>query len=78
MCAVCSPTRNTRKSVALSDHRLRDKAEITGAGDAPADQRLFAIEDAAWTEFLAMLERPASHKPRLTRLLAEPSPFDEA
>lgn len=53
-------------------------ATLAHARDVLADRRLFAIGDAAWTEFLAVLDRPVSHKPRLEKLFAEPSIFDEA
>lgn len=53
-------------------------ATLAHARDVLADRRLFAIDDAAWTEFLAVLDRPVSHKPRLEKLFAEPSIFDEA
>ena len=46
--------------------------------DVLADRRMFAIDDAAWGEFLAVLDRPVSHKPRLAKLFAEPSVFTEA
>lgn len=46
--------------------------------DALADRRLFGIDKAAWTEFLAILDRPAAQRPRLAQLFAEPSIFDEA
>jgi uncharacterized protein (DUF1778 family) len=39
---------------------------------------MFAIGDAAWGEFLAVLDRPVSHKPRLEKLFAEPSVFTKA
>ncbi|KAA1252238.1 DUF1778 domain-containing protein [Mycobacterium simiae] len=38
--------------------------------------RLAVLDDAAWAEFLAVLDRPVSHKPRLERLFAEQSIFD--
>lgn len=46
------------------------------ARDVLADRRLFVLDDAAWTEFLAVLDRPVSHKPRLEKLFAEQSIFD--
>ena len=46
------------------------------ARDVLADRRLFVLDDAAWTEFLAVLERPVSHKPRLEKLFTERSIFD--
>ena len=50
-------------------------AAIGHAIDVLADRRMFAIDDAAWIEFLAVLDRPVSHKPRLEKLFAEPSVF---
>lgn len=52
-------------------------ATMSHAVDVLADRRVFAIDDAAWTEFLAVLDRPVSHKPRLEKLLTEPSVFPE-
>jgi uncharacterized protein (DUF1778 family) len=43
-----------------------------------ADRRAFAVDDPAWAEFLAILDRPVSHKPRLEKLFGEPSVFDES
>jgi uncharacterized protein (DUF1778 family) len=51
-------------------------ATLARAYDVLADRRVFAIDDAAWTEFLALLDRPVSHKPRLGKLFAEPTIFD--
>jgi uncharacterized protein (DUF1778 family) len=73
------------------DALIRHAAEVEGASiteftvaaamshamDVLADRRVFAIDDAAWGEFLAVLDRPVSHKPRLEKLLAEPSVFTE-
>lgn len=53
------------------------RATVAHARDVLADRRLFALDDAAWSEFLSVLDRPVSHKPRLTELFAEPSIFDE-
>ena len=52
-------------------------ATTNHAVDVLADRRVFAIDDAAWSEFLAVLDRPVSYKPRLERLFAEPSAFAE-
>jgi uncharacterized protein (DUF1778 family) len=46
------------------------------ARDVLADRRLFVLDDAAWTEFLAVLDRPVSQKPRLEKLFTEQSIFD--
>ena len=38
----------------------------------------YILNDApAWSEFVSVLDRPVSHKPRLEKLFAEPSIFDE-
>jgi uncharacterized protein (DUF1778 family) len=42
-----------------------------------ADRRAFHLDDAAWTEFLKVLDRSVSHKPRLQQLFTEASVFDE-
>ncbi|MGI8948177.1 MAG: DUF1778 domain-containing protein [Ornithinimicrobium sp.] len=52
-------------------------ATLSHAVDVLADRRVFAIDDAAWSEFLAVLNRPVSHKPRLEKLFTEPSVFTE-
>lgn len=42
-----------------------------------ADRRWFMLDDAAWTAFEDLLDRPPVVKPRLTELLSEESnPFD--
>lgn len=40
------------------------------------DSRI-AIDDAAWSEFVAVLDRPIRHKPELEKLFSEPSIFTE-
>ena len=44
--------------------------------EVPTDRTLLELDDAAWDELLAALDRPFVHKPRLAKLLAEPSIFD--
>ena len=51
-------------------------ATLAHARDVLADRRLFELDDAAWTKFLAVFDRPVSDKPRLEKLFAEPSIFD--
>jgi len=51
-------------------------ATLAHAREVLADRRLFILDDAAWREFLAVLDRPVTPKPRLERLFSEPSPFD--
>jgi uncharacterized protein (DUF1778 family) len=43
-----------------------------------ADRRVFHLDDAAWAEFLEVLDRPVSHKRRLRELFTEASVFDES
>ena len=38
-------------------------AVMSRAHDVVADQRLFRLDDAAWTQFLAVLDRPVVHNP---------------
>ncbi len=52
-------------------------ATLAHAREVLADRRLFALDDAAWADFLAVLDRPVSPKPRLAQLFSEPSIFDE-
>lgn len=53
-------------------------AAVAHARDVLAERRAFAVDDAAWTEFLAILDRPVSHKPRLQKLFADAPVFDES
>lgn len=52
-------------------------ATLAKARDVLADRRLFLLNDAAWVQFNALLDRPVVHKPRLEKLLTSPSVFDE-
>lgn len=52
-------------------------ATLAHARDVLADRRLFVLDDEAWTEFLAVLDRPVSPKPRLEKLFTEQSVFDD-
>lgn len=51
-------------------------AAVTRAEDTLADRRVFRLDDDAWAEFTAILDRPAKRIPELTRLLAERAPWD--
>ena len=70
--------RHAAEVVGTSITEFTVAATMSHALDVLADQRVFAIDEAAWGEFLAVLDRPVCHKPRLERLLAEPSAFTEA
>jgi uncharacterized protein (DUF1778 family) len=52
-------------------------ATLAHARDVLADRRLFMLDAPAWSEFVSVLDRPVSYKPRLEKLFAEPSIFDE-
>jgi uncharacterized protein (DUF1778 family) len=52
-------------------------AAITRAEDTLADRRVFRLDDAAWTEFSAILDRPARRIPELANLLATPAPWEQ-
>jgi len=42
-----------------------------------ADQRLFVLTGVQWRAFTEALERPAQRKPRLEKLLREPSVLEQ-
>jgi uncharacterized protein (DUF1778 family) len=52
------------------------QAAYARARDVLADRRLFQLDDAAWNEFLAVLDRPVQYKQRLSKLFAEGSVFE--
>ncbi len=47
------------------------------AEDTLADRRVFRLDDAAWDEFVEILDRPARAVPELARLLSSASVFDD-
>ncbi len=53
-----------------------DSATIA-AEQVLADRRWFLLDERAWSEFQALLERPAVDKPRLREFMAQPDVFDE-
>jgi uncharacterized protein (DUF1778 family) len=52
------------------------QAAVNHAREILADRRLFQLDDAAWTEFLAVLDRPVQHKSQLGKLFADDSIFE--
>lgn len=52
-------------------------AAVTRAEETLADRRLFRLDQAAWDEFEAILDRPAQPIPEITQLLSEPAPWDD-
>lgn len=51
-------------------------ATLAHARNVLADHRFFELDDSAWAEFLAVLDRPVLAKPRLRELFAEQPIFD--
>lgn len=69
-----------RDAAAVTGQSLTDfvtMAAITKAEDALADRRVFRLDDAAWAEFTATLDRPAQRIPELAKLLSERAPWDD-
>ena len=58
-------------STTVSDFVLR--ASITRAEEVLADRREFRLPPDRWNAFVEMLDRSPVEKPRLRRLLTEPS-----
>ena len=69
-----------RDAAVASGQSLTDfvtTAAVTRAEDTLADRRVFRLDDAAWAEFTAILDRPAQRIPELASLLTEQAPWDE-
>jgi len=58
-------------STTVTDFVLR--ASLDRAEDVLADRRAFRLPPERWNAFVEMLDRSAVEKPRLRRLLTEPS-----
>lgn len=52
------------------------RATVAHARDVLADRRHFLIDDTAWTEFNALLDRPVQFKEALAKMFAKPSIFE--
>jgi uncharacterized protein (DUF1778 family) len=63
-----------RRGVSLTDFVL--ESACTKAEEDIADQVHFVLSSSQWKEFNDALERPASVKPSLRKLLTEPSILD--
>lgn len=69
-----------RDAAAAAGQSLTDfvtSAAVTRAEDTLADRRVFRLDDAAWVEFNAILDRPAERVPALAKLLNETAPWEE-
>lgn len=72
--------------------RIKQAADTTGqsvsdfavrtltaeAAHVLADRRVFALDDAAWTQLNHLIDRPIRHKPRLEKVMSASSPFAPA
>jgi len=75
-----SPVKRLLQDAARASHKnvsefLLD-AGVTAATITLADRRHFEIDDEQWTAFQEALDRPVQSKPRLKKLLSEPSLLD--
>jgi uncharacterized protein (DUF1778 family) len=69
-----------RLAAQQTDQALTDfvvQAARVVAEDTLADRRVFRLEEAAWEEFVEILDRPARPVPELARLLSSASVFDD-
>lgn len=69
-----------RDAAAAAGQSLTDfvtAAAVARAADTLADRRVFRLDDAAWKDFAAILDRPARRIPELAALLTEPAPWDQ-
>ncbi len=70
-----------RDAAATAGQSLTDfvtMAAVVRAEDTLADRRVFRLDNTAWAEFSAILDRPAERVPEVARLLRERAPWDEA
>jgi uncharacterized protein (DUF1778 family) len=69
-----------RLAAEQTDQPLTDfvvQAARVVAEDTLADRRVFRLEEAAWNEFVEVLDRPARPVPELARLLSSASAFND-
>jgi uncharacterized protein (DUF1778 family) len=60
-----------KRGISMTDFVL--ESACTKAEETIADQVHFVLSDKQWKAFTAALERPAKVRPRLRKLLTEPS-----
>jgi uncharacterized protein (DUF1778 family) len=72
--------KRTLQAAAAASHRSVSEfvleSALARADEALADRRSFALNAAQWQAFMAALDAPPRHLPRLERLLKEPGFFD--
>jgi uncharacterized protein (DUF1778 family) len=69
-----------RMAAEQTDQPLTDfvvRAARTAAEDTLADRRVFRLPEAAWDEFVELLDRPSHPIPELARLLSSGTVFDD-
>jgi len=59
----------------ITDYVVRHA--VSAAKEDLADRRYFALGDAAWSEFNALLAQPPVFKSRLEKLLTAPTPWQD-
>jgi uncharacterized protein (DUF1778 family) len=64
-----------QRGESLTDFIIR--SACAEAEQALADQRRFSLNVEQWNAFVAALDRPVQSKPRLRRLLTEPSVLEK-
>jgi len=86
MAATIKASRLNLRLRAADDELIRLAAEQTGqsvsdfltssaverAHEVLADQRAFALDDATWDQFVALLDEPVRPDPRLVELFSRP------
>lgn len=77
---VTEPADQVVRAAALATHRnLTDFVVGAAIGEAErvlADRTRFSLDEQAWSEFVALLDRPAKEPEGLRELLASESVFD--
>lgn len=72
--------KRTLQEAAMASHKTVSEfmldCALTQASEVLADRRLFILNDEQWNAFMAALDAPTQPKPRLERLLKEPSILD--
>jgi uncharacterized protein (DUF1778 family) len=71
--------KRTLQAAAAASHRSVSEfvleSALARADEALADRRTFGLNTAQWKAFMAALDAPPRHLPRLERLLKEPGFF---
>ena len=74
-----SAKRKLQEAAAIRDKTVSEfllDSGLIAAAETLADRRLFFLDEAQWTAFLAALDAPPKPKPRLEALLTEKGVFD--